>query len=247
VNVFQGIIFDFDDTLVHARGGWHEIIDEGTQAMVAYLEAQGMPLPRVTFIPKWLEARQFAATKSEREQEEHTADDTLNFLVQFFGYIHADRATIERAVDQFYAPEIAAKVLYPDALETVAALKGRGYKVALLGNAPCDRNVQVQVDRLGLRPYLHPVLTSETIEDRKPKVEAYHKVLEIWDVQAHEAIMVGNSLAHDILGAKNAGLWSIWVDRGDQPNQLTRAIQADARVESLRELLAVIARWEAGQ
>ena len=33
-----------------------------------------------------IEARIFAYTKSEEEQEEHIADDAMSFLLQFFGY-----------------------------------------------------------------------------------------------------------------------------------------------------------------
>lgn len=47
----------------------------------------------------------------------------------------------------------------------------------------------------------------------KPNPEAYHRALEQFKVKPEEAIMVGDQLLTDILGASRAGIDSIWVQR----------------------------------
>jgi putative hydrolase of the HAD superfamily len=56
--------------------------------------------------------------------------------------------------------------------------------------------------------------------------------------------MVGDRLDYDILPAKEAGMRTVWVLRGEAPDQPTSEQLAvpDVAVEDLRGIVAVIAR-----
>ena len=134
----QGIIFDFDNTLARLKTPIEALMASGAKTAEAYMRSTGMDLPD-EFWESIIEARIFAQTKSDDEQEEHIADDTLSFLLQFFGYPASkmDPDVLHRAVDLFYAPEMTAWEAMPGAHDLLRRLSEDGYRIAMIANHPC--------------------------------------------------------------------------------------------------------------
>lgn len=241
------VIFDLKGTLTYLTEEEHLLRRRGAEAATETLIAAGLTLPRAEFVDKYLEALTFAERKSALEQEEHLATDTLVFLLQFYGYPHPDPALIRRAVDATYAPVVEASALYDDAMITLQALRERGLKVGILINTQDDNAAHAIVSRLGLDAQVDMIVTSAGMEGRhrKPAAEAWDPFWRTWDVLPYEAVMVGDDLVEDILGALNATMWTIWVRRAPAGSELERAIRADAVVEALADVPDVIDRWEA--
>lgn len=248
MQTLYGVVFDLTGTLTYLTRPEAELIQAGAIRAVDYLIAQGMSLPREEFTEKFIAARAFARHKSELEQEEHLATDTLAFLLQFYGYPKADRRLIRQAVDLAFAPEVEAHALYADARDTLEALRARGIRLGVLANAQDDRAVQRIVRRLGLDALIDLVVTSAGTEDRhrKPRPDAWALLWQAWDLLPYEMVMVGDDLVEDILGALNAQMWTIWVRRGAAGSELEQAIRPDATVTALAETPAVLQRWEEG-
>ncbi len=169
LSLVGGVIFDFDDTLAYLAKPRQALLEEGARAAEAFMRSRGMELP-ADFWRNIVEARRFAEEKSEEEREEHIADDAMSFLLQFFGYPASklDPAILQQAVDIFYAPEMTAWRLLPQALDTLVGLRGANFKLAIIANYNCDRVFQRTVDFLGLRDYLDICLSSASVEYRKP-------------------------------------------------------------------------------
>ena len=127
----QAVLFDYDDTLATWAQPEAHLATQGAAATAATLRAAGLDLPD-DFELQWLKALEFAASKSVQEQDEHTADDTLAFLVQFYGYVSLERKLVRQAVDAYFAPFIEARILLPGAQEMLSALHANGYHLALL-------------------------------------------------------------------------------------------------------------------
>jgi putative hydrolase of the HAD superfamily len=88
----------------------------------------------------------------------------------------------------------------------------QNYKLAILTNGASDlqREKLVQSD---LEHYFDVVAVSGEVGIGKPNVEVFTYVLERLAVGPEEAIMVGDSLARDILGAHRSGMRGIWINR----------------------------------
>jgi hypothetical protein len=72
----------------------------------------------------------------------------------------------------------------------------------------------------GLDPEEHPfslVTTLETMHFGKPQPEYYEEILVRLDIDASEAIMVGDDWGQDIAPAMAAGLHTFWVNTTDTP------------------------------
>ncbi len=245
----QGIIFDFDNTLAQLGRPIHDLMVEGGKNAVGYMRATGMDLYD-TFWEQMIEARTFAEFKSDEEQEEHIANDTLSFLLQFFNYpaSRMDPNVLKSAVDMFYAPEMVAWQLLPQAKETLAELQSQGYKLALIAHYSCERVFQRIVDYLGLRPYFDLVVCSAGVEWRKPVPDIFQLAATRWDAMPHELVVVGDSLAHDILGGLELGAMTVQTQLVPGPISEADALLADqiapdATITSLDQLPGIIHEW----
>ncbi len=242
----QGVIIDFDNTLARLKRPIEKLMEEGARQAEAYMRSTGMDLPD-DFWKNIVEARIFAQTKSDDEQEEHVADDALNFLLQFYGYpaSRMDGNVLRRAVDIFYAPEMTGWEAMPGGLELLGWLKQEGYRVALIANYSCDRVFQRVVDYTGLRPFLDVCLSSASVEWRKPGQEIYEPVLKRWDAEAYEVVCVGDSLKHDIAGGLELGALTVhcqMIPLAEDQRILDR-VRADAVIGNLSQLPALIQAW----
>lgn len=243
----QGIIFDFDNTLARLKRPIDELMREGAKTAEAYMRATGMDDLPDEFWESMVEARIFAQTKSDDEQEEHIAEDTLSFLLQFFGYPASkmDPDVLHRAVDLFYAPEMTAWEAMPGAPDLLRRLHDEGYKLAVIANYSCDRVFQRMVDYTGLRPYLDTSLSSAAVEWRKPGRDIYDIVLKRWDAEPYEIVCVGDSLKHDIAGGIDLGAQTIHCRMIPlaEDQRIVETVLPDAVVEDLGEIPALVHAW----
>jgi len=110
--------------------------------------------------------------------------------------------------------------LYDDVLPTLESLRGRGLKIGLLSNT--GRDLDEFVAHHGL--VVDAVLTSRSHGKTKPHETIFRRMLELLDVAADEAVMVGDTVEDDIEGARAIGMRAILVDRtgryGDEADAL---------------------------
>ena len=119
--------------------------------------------------------------------------------------------------------------LYEDVLPTLAALRDRGLKLGLLSNSA--RDLDEFVGHHGLS--VDAVLTSRAHGKTKPHEAIFRHMLELLEVVAGDAVMVGDTIEDDVEGALGVGMRAVLVDReGRYP-------QHDS-IAGLRALLSVI-------
>ena len=243
----QGLIFDFDNTLARLKYSIEDLMNTGAGAAVAYMRSTGMTDLPDDFSENLVHARNFAQQKSDDEQEEHTADDTLSFLLQFFNYpaSRMDEDVLRRAVDLFYAPEMTAWEPMPGAIDLLQHLRGEGYPIAVIANYSSDRIFQRFIDYTGLRPYLDVCLSSAAVEWRKPGKEIYDAVLTRWDAEPYELVCVGDSLKHDVSGGQEIGALTVHCRMIPlaEDQRIVKKVQPDAVIQELAELPALVQSW----
>ncbi len=251
-SMLRGIIFDFDYTLARPRRPMAEQWQEGARTAQQFLESQGLEL-FPDFWEQVIEARRFAQQKSEDEEEEHIANDTMSFLLQFCGYPASkmEEQVLKTSVDLFYAPEMTGWELLPGVTDTLNALRNLGLELAILANYPCERVFQRTIDYLQLRNFFSVVLCSASFEWRKPSSDIFEQVLKQWQLYPYEVAVVGDSLSEDITGGLQLGAMTVHarVTAADAQtaynNERAAArIKPDAAFETWPELMDVISLWK---
>lgn len=125
--------------------------------------------------------------------------------------------------------------LYPDALPAIAALRERGYRVAVIGNQPSIRTAQLRT--LGVDADV--IAMSEEMGVAKPAPEFFEHALElVGSPPAGSVAYVGDRVGNDVLPAAAAGMRAVWIRRGPWGiiEQLPDGVQPALVVYSLTEL-----------
>jgi HAD superfamily hydrolase (TIGR01662 family) len=103
--------------------------------------------------------------------------------------------------------------LYDDVTGVLRDLAARGLKLGLISNSHrCLVSFQEHFELNGL---IAAAVSSAQHGYMKPHSSIFEAALKLADVRADEAVMVGDSLSHDIAGAQRAGMRGVLVQRGD--------------------------------
>ena len=126
-------------------------------------------------------------------------------------------------------------------LDALQALSTR-YRLGVITNGP--EAIQARkFEALKVGAHFAPDLfvTSERASCFKPDERIFRCALELADVEAHEAIHIGDSLEADVAGALGAGMRAVWFNpNGGDPEG---RIVPDATISSYAELPALIEKW----
>ena len=128
----------------------------------------------------------------------------------------------------------AAK-LYDDAIPTLDHLRDAGFKLAIVSN--WDTPLDPLTERLGIADYFDAITAShdERVRSAKPDPHIFNYTLAKVGVSAEEVVHVGDTYAADIVGARNAGIRPILIDRdGTQTGRWRETVQS---LSELPELL----------
>ncbi len=124
--------------------------------------------------------------------------------------------------------------LYPETREALEALRKNGYQLGMISNNTDD--LLRRLKQLDLEKYFDSVTYSQEAGAEKPNPLIFQLALKRAQCVPQEAVHVGNSYEHDVVGAQAAGITPILIDRDDHYPK------ADClRIRDLRELEAVLA------
>ena len=112
---------------------------------------------------------------------------------------------------------------------------GRTFHVSLLTNgAPAMQRAKVQAS--GLATYFRDVFVGGEFAQGKPAPFIFSAALKAAGCQPNEAVYVGDSLVHDVVGARRSGLQSVWLNRRGLQRAAVLAAQAHAtRTSSVQQ------------
>lgn len=138
--------------------------------------------------------------------------------------------------EYFVETRIASPQLYEDTFKVLDELKGK-YKLIMLTNgAPSLQNLKLRITP-ELVPYFDYIIISGDFGKGKPDVSIFEHVLEVADITADEAIMVGDNLNTDILGSSRLNMNNVWINREGATATTVKPVY---EVSSLTELTALL-------
>ena len=110
-------------------------------------------------------------------------------------------------------------VLFDDVVPVLTQLRERRLILGLISNV--DRDITPLCDELGLSSLLQVVVTSQNAGFNKPQPEIFREALRQAGVEPSEAIYVGDQYQIDVVGAREAGIKGVLLDRGDDFREVT--------------------------
>ena len=105
--------------------------------------------------------------------------------------------------------------LYPDVPETLERLHRQGVRIGLISNTHrCLTSFEAHFELDGL---ISATVSSYEHGYMKPHPSIFRAALALLDASPADAVMVGDSLRHDVLGAREIGMRGILLARGGVP------------------------------
>jgi putative hydrolase of the HAD superfamily len=211
--------------------------------MLRSLRQAGLALEEERFLAEFRERLDSYYSERESEFIEYTTAYVLGALLAEHGYAEVEPPVVRSSLRALYTITEAHWHVDEEALPVLSSLKAMGYRLGLVSNAADDEDVQALVDKGGLHAVVEVVLSSAAFGFRKPNPKIFLQALKSLGVPASRSAMVGDTLGADILGAQNAGLFSIWITKyaGTSANAAhADTIHPDATIDSLGELPALL-------
>jgi putative hydrolase of the HAD superfamily len=101
--------------------------------------------------------------------------------------------------------------LFPGVTEMLSHLRGRGMKLGLLTNGLAQTH-RSKIVRLGLENLFDGVFLADEVGMVKPDPRVFLHACSRLGTSADKAVMVGDRYERDIVGAREAGLFTVWVN-----------------------------------
>ena len=126
--------------------------------------------------------------------------------------------------------------LYDDVKSVLSELHERGLRLGLISNT--HRSLELFQRHFGLDFLFSSVISSRVHGYMKPHPSIFRAALHRIGATADEALMVGDSMKHDVLGARQVGMGAVLLARSGLVGDLPQEIPV---ISSLLELPALLA------
>ena len=224
----KAVFFDVDFTLIYPGPTFQ---GEGYHRFCA---AHGIAVDPARF-PDAVRAASFILD----EQQEHVYDHDI--FVRYTGRIIEEMGgggpAVAAAAREIYDEWASCRhfFLYDDVRPAVQALASRGIRIGLISNS--HRSMEAFESHFALGVPIAAAVASAEHGYMKPHPSIFAAALRQAGVEARDAMMVGDSIAHDIEGARGVGMRGVLVHRSDEPVSAPPDVRV---VRDLSELLALV-------
>lgn len=125
--------------------------------------------------------------------------------------------------------------IYSNVASVLEKLKNKGYCLSMISNMMLPGKLLIKkLNEDNILHYFNTVTISSDIGFIKPRKEIFLKTLEKDSLKPDEVIFIGDTYSQDIIGAKSAGLKTIWLNcRQEAVNDED---YADFKIQKLEEL-----------
>ncbi|MEO7454438.1 MAG: HAD-IA family hydrolase [Fimbriimonadales bacterium] len=131
-----------------------------------------------------------------------------------------------------FGPRSHIFALYEDALPAIEAIKAAGFRLGVISN--WDHTLFGVLESLGVDGEFDFIIASLVFGSEKPDKSIFMKACEHGRTTPERTLHVGDSEHDDFLGAQNAGMRALLINRNDSPSI------PDGRINSLTQIMEAI-------
>jgi putative hydrolase of the HAD superfamily len=200
----KAVFFDVDFTLIYPGPTFQ---GEGYQRFCA---AHGVDVDPARFLDGVIEA---SPILHDDQELAYNDDVFLRYTRRIIEVMGGRGDGVAAAAREIYAEWAACHhfVLYDDVAPVLRELAARGLKIGLISNS--HRSLASFQEHFELHGLITAALSSSEHGFLKPHPSIFEAALQLVGVAAAESVMVGDSLPHDIEGARRVGMHGVLVRR----------------------------------
>ncbi|KXH87072.1 HAD family hydrolase [Sporosarcina sp. HYO08] len=148
-----------------------------------------------------------------------------------------DEALGRELAELFPAERRKHPFVYEETFRVLDALKDTYELVLLTNGSPSLQQTKLEITP-EIAPYFSHIVISGGFGVGKPDPSIFEHVLNTCETTADEAIMVGDNLLTDILGASRVGIRSVWINR--EGDEMTAEHAPTYEIDHLEKLLPIL-------
>jgi putative hydrolase of the HAD superfamily len=202
----RAVFFDVDFTLIYPGPTFQ---GEGYRQFCA---VHGVNVDPARFIDGVIEA---SPILHDDQELTYNDDVFIRYTRRIIEVMGGGGEGVEAAAREIYAEWAACHhfFLYDDVAPVLRELAGRGLKIGLISNS--HRSMASFQEHFELHGLIAGAISSSEHGYLKPHPSIFEAALRLVGVEADESLMVGDSLPHDIEGARRAGMRGVLVRRAE--------------------------------
>lgn len=149
--------------------------------------------------------------------------------------LNIDTDWVDEAFEVFYHARQQVE-LFPDVRPVLETLSSE-YTLVAVTNGNAD------IQLTGLGSWFDFSVSSADVGKKKPHPEVFETALNLARALPQETVHIGDDEHHDIFGAAEAGIRTVWLNRSDRDWQHTEC-EADFHIRSLAELPDILQQMQ---
>lgn len=223
--MIKAVVFDLDNTLVDFMRMKIRSIEEAIPAMID----AGLDIT-----PDYARKLIDEIYKEQGIEYQQVFDEFLRRVLQKVNY-----KILSAGIVAYRRAREASLIPYPHVYSTLNQLLKLGIKMGVLSDAP-SKEAWLRLAYLNFHHIFDEVVTFDETGVRKPNPIPFEMILKKLNVNANEALMVGDWAERDVVGAAKVGMKTAFARYGDTFN--TEHHNADYDLNDIRELFDIIAK-----
>lgn len=228
--MFKNYLFDLYGTLIDINTDeWQKELWQKLSILYRYKGANYTPKEIAADYGKYVAEEKALVHKRHPEytQIDIKIEKVFNKLFNQKG-VKATKEEIAEICTAFRCFSTVYIKLYDGVIDLLETLKSKGKGVFLLSNAQRGFT-ENELNMFDLKKYFDGIVISSDEECSKPDKHYYDILIERYNLNRNETIMVGNDYISDIKGAKEAGLKSLYIHQSISP-KIKGKLLADYKV-----------------
>ena len=207
------IFFDLDNTLIDFQTAQNKAIES-----LYYIYKFDNIVNVEEFIKRWNDLSDYHYDFYTRKEISYEEQRNRRVIDLFNGYNLKLDKTPKEIFDIYLKSFEENWTLFDDVYNTIEKLYDSGYKLGIISNGDLSQQT-AKLKKTGIYNFFEIIATSSEYEYSKPNPKLYETIIQQFNINKEEIIMIGDQADKDVIPCLNIGIKAIWINRTEKNSE----------------------------